>query len=178
MQWQIQYLNLFFLCFFGISSTTNNFSQCGFLSNCSLSMFCQLVNCSHTVYEHSHGIALYVRSDRETHPFGMPLNMAALFEQALSMPKEREGEFMGDLLLPLWQFWFWQTFFEYRMSTNVETQMNGAWASIFYSKSQVFSWGRAELMPWAPTSSKVPIFYYQLIISLFHMNWFLSHILW
>lgn len=55
-------------------------------------MFCQLVNCSHTVYEHSHGTAVCVWSDRETHPFGMPLNMAALFERALFMPKERERE--------------------------------------------------------------------------------------
>lgn len=30
--------------------------------------------------------------------------------------------------------WFWQNFFEYGMPTNVETQMNGVWASIVHSK--------------------------------------------
>lgn len=96
----------------------------------------------------------------------------------LRREREREREFMGDLLLPLWQFWFWQNFFEYRMPTSVETQMNGTWVSIFHSKFQVFPWGRADLMPWAPTSSKVPIFHFQLVIHLFHMNWFLSYTLW
>lgn len=72
-----------------------------FLSNCCLSMFCQLVNCSHTVYEHYRSTAVYSLTEKL-----IPLERHQIWQPCLSkycLHLRREKEFTGNLLLPFWQ---------------------------------------------------------------------------